>query len=64
MTNPRTFLIPPPIEPELASTFDRKNIHSEIINGHLAKSALENPLASPTETKLNAVKRIESASEG
>ena len=56
-TNARTFLIPPPIEPELANTFDRKNIHSDTISGHWAKSALEKPLANPMDTKLKLTKR-------
>ena len=50
-------LIPPPIEPELAKTFDRKNIHSDTISGHWAKSALEKPLANPMDTKLKLTKR-------
>ena len=56
-TNARTFLIPPPIEPELANTFDRKNIHNDTISGHWAKSALEKPLANPIDTKLKLTKR-------
>ena len=51
-TSARAILIPPPIEPVLANTLDKKNIHRVTSSGQVAKSALAKPLARPMETKL------------
>ena len=51
-TRARAILMPPPIEPVLASTLERKNIHSVTRSGQRAKSALAKPLARPMEMKL------------
>ena len=56
-TSARTFLMPPPIEPELAKRLERKNIHSEAKSGQVAKSVLAKPLAKPIDTKLKPTKR-------